>query len=153
MRSSGRAHVIGIAIALPWCAAAQNVDPEDVGLSEERLERIGELVARHVEAGDITGAVTLVAANGRIAHLEAHGMMDIASDKTMTEDAIFRIASMSKPVGAVAILMLIEEGKVRLDDPVSRFIPSYENMQVGVAQPRRGVGGGWGAPPAARRGH
>jgi len=148
MRSSGRAHLIWIAIALPWFAAAQNVDPEDVGLSEERLERIGELVGRHVEAGDITGAVTLVARNGRIAHLEAHGIMDIASDKAMTEDAIFRIASMSKPVGAVAILMLIEEGKVRLDDPVSRFIPSYENMQVGIAQPRRAFGGFGGPPPA-----
>jgi len=148
MRSSRPAYLLLIAIALPWFAAAQNVDPEDVGLSEERLERIGELVGRHVEAGDITGAVTLVARNGRIAHLEAHGIMDIASDKAMTEDAIFRIASMSKPVGAVAILMLIEEGKVRLDDPVSRFIPSYENMQVGIAQPRRAFGGFGGPPPA-----
>ena len=132
-------------LALSSAASAQAVRPEQVGLSSERLARIGELVDRHVEAGDITGAVTLVARNGRIGHLEAHGIMDIASDRAMTEDAIFRIASMSKPVGAVAILMLIEEGKVRLEDPVSRFIPSYEDMQVAVAQPRRG---GFGPPPA-----
>jgi CubicO group peptidase (beta-lactamase class C family) len=70
--------------------------------------------------------------------------MDIASNRPMTPNAIFRIASMSKPVGAVAILMLIEEGKVRLSDPVSRFIPAYAKMQVGVAQPRRP---GFGPPP------
>jgi CubicO group peptidase (beta-lactamase class C family) len=134
-------------LALPWLASAQTVRPDQVGFSPERLQRIGELVGRHVEAGDITGAVTLVARNGRIAHLEAHGIADIASNKAMTPDAIFRIASMSKPVGAVAILMLIEEGKIRLNDPVSRFIPSYANMQVGIAQPRRG-GFGFGPPPA-----
>src|SRR5690606_24856566 len=65
--------------------------------------------------------------------------------KPMTTDTIFRIASMSKPVGAVAILMLIEEGKVRLRDPVSRFIPSYEGMQVAVVQER--PAGGFGGPP------
>src|SRR5690606_18725047 len=119
----------------------------------ERLGRIGELVDRHIAARDISGAVTLVAKNGRIAHLEAHGSADIATGKAMAPDAIFRIASMSKPVGAVAILMLIEEGKVRLSDPVSRFIPSYANQQVAIPQqPRPGPFGGpppapGGAPP------
>lgn len=133
-------------LALPFLAAAQTVQPEQVGLSSERLQHIGELVDRHIEAGDITGAVTLVARDGRIAHLEAHGVADLASDKAMADDAIFRIASMSKPVGAVAILMLIEEGKVRLNDPVSRFIPSYENMTVGVEWPRRPSFGPGGSP-------
>jgi len=134
-------------LALPLAAGAQTtVRPDQVGLSAERLARIGELVERHVEAGDISGAVTLVARDGRIAHLEAHGEMDIASRKSMAPDAIFRIASMSKPVGAIAILMLIEEGKIRLNDPVSRFIPAYEEMQVGIAQPRR-AGPGFGGPP------
>jgi len=135
-----------LCVLLPALAAAQTTRPEQVGLSSQRLERIGELVDRHVEAGDIAGAVTLVARDGRIAHLEGHGSMDIASGRPMAEDAIFRIASMSKPVGAVAILMLIEEGKVRLDDPVSRFISSYRDMKVGVERPRRG-GFGFGGPP------
>jgi CubicO group peptidase (beta-lactamase class C family) len=135
--------------SLPLLAAAQTVGLEQIGLSAERLGRIGELVDRHVEAGDITGAVTLVAKDGRIAHLEAYGLMDIATDKAMTPDAIFRVASMSKPLGAVAILMLIEEGKVRLNDPVSRFIPSYADMHVGVVQPRPpGFGPGSGPPPS-----
>src|SRR5690606_30987622 len=104
-----------------------------------------ELVDRHVEAGDIAGAVTLVARNGRIAHLEGHGLMDIESARPMAEDTIFRIASMSKPVGAVAILMLLEEGKVHLNDPVSRYIPSYGDMKVAVPMPQRGgFGGGFG---------
>src|SRR5690606_33466303 len=87
---------IAAMLALPWLASAQTVRPEQVGLSAERLGRIGELVARHIAAGDITGAVTLVAKDGRIAHLEAHGAADLATNKAMAPDAIFRIASMSK---------------------------------------------------------
>ena len=68
---------------------------------------------------EISGAVTLVARKGRVAHLEAHGLMDIESKKPMAKNSIFRIWSMSKPVAGVAILMLMEEGKVRLNDPVS----------------------------------
>lgn len=135
---------------VPLLAAAQTVAPQQVGLSAERLERINEVVDRYIEAGDITGGVTLVAKDGRIAHLEAHGIMDIASNKPMSPDAIFRIASMSKPVGTVAILMLVEEGKVRLSDPVSRFIPSYKDMHVGVVRQRPPSFGppGSGPPPA-----
>ncbi|HEY8520570.1 MAG TPA: serine hydrolase domain-containing protein [Gammaproteobacteria bacterium] len=147
MKGAYRAAAFLWVLALaPAFAAAQTARPEDVGLSSERLARIGELVNRHIEAGDISGAVTLVARHGRIAHLEAHGLMDIASRKPMTADAIFRIASMSKPVGAVAILMLVEEGKVRLEDPVARFIPSYREMQVAVPRESR-PGPGFGRPP------
>src|SRR5487761_836850 len=83
--------------------------PEDVGLSSERLQRIHEAIQRHVDAGDISGAVTLVARRGRIVHFEAHGLMDIESKKPMEKNTIFRLASMSKPITAVAVLMLIEE--------------------------------------------
>jgi len=106
--------------------------PEDVGLSSQRLERIGESIQRHMDAADISGAVTLVARNGRIAHFEAHGLMDIENKKPMAKDAIFRLASMSKPVTGVAILMLVEEGKIRLSDPVSRFIPEFKDPKVVV---------------------
>jgi CubicO group peptidase (beta-lactamase class C family) len=138
-----------VLLTLPWVAAAQTARPEQLGLSSQRLAHVGELVERHIEAGDIAGAVTLIAKDGRIAHVGAHGLKDIASKTPMTEDSIFRIASMSKPVGAVAVLMLIEEGKIRLRDPVSRYIPSYRDMQVGVPQPRRaGFGFGGGPAPA-----
>jgi CubicO group peptidase (beta-lactamase class C family) len=106
--------------------------PEDVGISSERLKRIGEMVRRHMEAGNISGAVTLVARRGKVAHFEAHGFMDLEAKKPMTTDAIFRLASMTKPVTAVATLMMMEEGKLRLNDPVSRFIPEFKNIKVGL---------------------
>jgi CubicO group peptidase (beta-lactamase class C family) len=104
------------------------------GVSAERLQRINQFIDRTMAAGEITGAVTLVARDGKIVHLQAQGMMDLASKKPMQKDSIFRIASMSKPVGAVALLMMLEEGKVRLDDPVSRFIPGYKDMKVAVTR-------------------
>jgi CubicO group peptidase (beta-lactamase class C family) len=93
--------------------------------------------------------VTLVARNGQVAYLEAQGVMDLTTKKPMQPDSMFRLASMSKPVAAVAILMLAEEGKVRLSDPVSRFIPSYANLEVGVLKPAAPGPGPGGPPPAA----
>lgn len=130
----------------PLALAADAVEPRSVGLSAERLERVDELIARAIAAQEIAGAVTLVARYGRIAHLEAHGVMDLGSKRPMQADAMFRIASMSKPVAAVAILILAEEGKVRLADPVSRFIPAYAGLEVGMPK-AQGAGPG-GAPGA-----
>jgi CubicO group peptidase (beta-lactamase class C family) len=121
-----------VLVALPLSAAT--VKPESVGLSEARLHRIHDTIQRHIDARQTSGAVTLVARKGRIAHLEAHGLMDVDSKKAMTTDVVFRIFSMSKPVAGVAILMLLEEGKVRLNDPVSTFIPEFRGMKVAVAQ-------------------
>jgi CubicO group peptidase (beta-lactamase class C family) len=125
---------------------AETATPQSVGLSSERLQRVHELVERTIAAGEISGAVTLVARNGQVAYLEAQGVMDLATKKPMQPDSMFRLASMSKPVAAVAILMLAEEGKVRLTDPVSRFIPAYANLEVGIAKP---AAPGPGGPPAA----
>jgi CubicO group peptidase (beta-lactamase class C family) len=130
--------------------SAQTAKPEDVGLSSERLKRIHDLMERRIEARDISGAVTLVARKGKVAHFEAQGLMDIETNKPMTKDAIFRIASMTKPVVGVAILMMIEEGKVRLSDPVSRFIPEFKELKVAVAQPGQGQAGARGAAPEPR---
>jgi CubicO group peptidase (beta-lactamase class C family) len=129
--------------------------PEEVGLSSERLARIHDAVQRHIEAGSVSGAVTLVARHGKVAHLEAHGLMDVESKRPMPKDGIFRLASMSKPVTAVAVMMMVEEGKVRLGDPVSRFIPELKGMKVAVAKPGArgaagpgpGGAGGRGGPP------
>jgi CubicO group peptidase (beta-lactamase class C family) len=125
--------VILVAFALT-AAALPTARPEDVGLSSERLQRINQLVQRYMDQGQITGAVTMVSRKGRIAHFEAQGQMDLESKTPMRKDAIFRIASMSKPVTAVAILMLMEEGKLRLGDPVSRFIPEFKNTKVAIAR-------------------
>ena len=85
--------------------------PEDVGFSSKRLEQIAPLVKRHVDAGDLSGAVTLVARKGKVVHLEAHGQMDLEAKKPMQTGTLFRMASMTKPITAVAILMLMEEGQ------------------------------------------
>lgn len=106
--------------------------PESVGISTERLKRIGETVKRFMDAHRISGAVTLVARKGRIVHFETQGVMDIETKKPMQKDTMFAMASTTKPVTGVAVLMLIEEGKIQLTDPVSKFIPEFKNMKVAV---------------------
>jgi CubicO group peptidase (beta-lactamase class C family) len=130
-------------------ASSPGVKPEDVGLSSERLQRINQMIARRISAGDIAGAVTIVARKGKVAHLSAQGVMDLESKQPMTPAAMFRIASMTKPVVGVAIMMMVEEGKLHLNDPVSRYIPEFRAMKVGVAQPP-GLPAGGGQPAAGR---
>jgi CubicO group peptidase (beta-lactamase class C family) len=131
--------LVGTVAVWPIVAATPTARPEEVGLSGERLRKINELMQRHIDAGTFSGAVTLVARHGRIAHLEAQGLMDIESRKAMQKDAIFRIMSMTKPVVGVATLMMIEEGKVRLTDPVSKFIPELKDLKVAVTMPPTGA--------------
>jgi len=137
--------VFVVALMWPLAAATPTSKPEEVGFSSERLHRITDLVQRHIAAGDFSGAVTLVARNGRIAQLEAQGLMDIESRKPMQKDAIFQIMSMTKPVVGTSIMMMVEEGKVRLTDPVSKFIPEFKDLKVAVA-----MASGPGAPAAGR---
>lgn len=108
--------------------------PEEAGMSSVRLRRIHEAIQSHIDAGEISGAVTLVARRGRLVHFEAHGLMDIQSKRPMEKDAIFRIASMSKPITGVAVMMMMERGKLRLNDPVSRFLPEFKNPKVAMAR-------------------
>ncbi len=135
--------LVGSLAVWPITAATPTARPEDVGLSGERLRKVNELMQRHIDAGTFSGAVTLVARHGRMVHLEAQGLMDIESRKPMQKDAIFRIMSMTKPVVGVATLMMIEEGKVRLTDPASKFIPELKDLKVAVTMPPTG------APPAS----
>jgi CubicO group peptidase (beta-lactamase class C family) len=127
----GAAVVLLAALSLTG-ASLPGGKPEDVGMSSERLQRVNDLVKTYIESGQISGAVTMVARKGHIAHFEAQGLMDIEARTPMRKDAIFRMASMSKPVTGVAILMLMEEGKLRLSDPVSRFIPEFKNPIVAM---------------------
>ena len=105
-------------------AATPTVRPESVGLSTARLARVTELMQRQIDAGNFSGSVTLIARNGRVAMLTAQGVMDIESKTPMRTDAVFRIMSMTKPIVAVSILMLVEEGKLRLTDPSASSYPS-----------------------------
>lgn len=134
------ARIVGAASMLclfSLAASAQTASPAAAGFSAERLKRIDQFIERTIASGEITGAVTLVARNGKIVHLQAQGVMDADSKQPMQKDSMFRMASMTKPVAATAIMMLVEEGKVRLGDPVSKFLPSFRNFAVAV--PRAGA--------------
>jgi CubicO group peptidase (beta-lactamase class C family) len=144
-----RVLVASAALALT-IAAVPTGKPEDVGLSSERLQRINQLIQRYIDAREITGAVTVVSRKGRVAHFEAQGLMDVDRNLPMRKDGIFRMASMTKPVIGVAVMMVVEEGKVRLTDPVSRFIPEFKSAKVAIEKPSApgaGRGGAAQTPP------
>jgi CubicO group peptidase (beta-lactamase class C family) len=130
--------VLSILIALAPLAAGQGLPPappRSVGLSQQRLERLGMLMQEHVDGGLLAGAVALVARDGKVAYLKSVGMQDRERNVPMTPDAIFRIASMSKPITSVAVMMLYEEGWFRLSDPVSKYLPEFKGMKVLVSDP------------------
>jgi CubicO group peptidase (beta-lactamase class C family) len=104
--------------------------PEDVGLSSKRLARINKNLEEAVKTETLPGAVVIVARHGKVAYFESFGMMDKENNKLMQKDAIFRIASMTKPIVSVAIMMLYEEGHFLLRDRVSKYIPEFKNPQV-----------------------
>jgi CubicO group peptidase (beta-lactamase class C family) len=106
--------------------------PEDLGFSSERLGRVKEAFRVGVENGDIPGAVVLIASHGKLAFFEAFGYRDREKQAPMNTDAIFRIASMTKPVTSVALMMLAEEGRVQLSYPVSQYLPEFKVLKVGV---------------------
>ena len=119
--------------------------PEKVGLSSERLKRIDKVMQEYVDENKIAGAVTLVVRRGKVAHLGTYGMADIEADKPMQANTIFRIASMTKPITSVAVMMLYEEGHFLLSDPISRYIPEFKDPQVLVPS---STGDGYTTVPA-----
>ena len=131
-------------LSFPALTASPTAKPEEVGLSSERLARINQMIERRIAAGDLAGAVTIVARKGKVVHHSAQGMMDLDSKKPMASSSMFRIASMTKPVIGVAVMMLVEEGKLHLNDPVSRYIPQFKDMKVAmpVATTPQGATGG-----------
>src|SRR3954453_1706153 len=126
--------VAGVAVLVVSGLAATppGVKPEDVGMSSERLTRIHPMIQSHLDGHDFSGAVTLVARKGRVVHFETHGFADAESHKAIAKETLFRLASMTKPGTAVSILMLLEEGKLVLSDPISKFIPEYKEPKVAV---------------------
>ena len=120
--------------ALPAAAAGlPRAKPAQVGLSAEKLDAIAPLAQELADKKKTAGAVVLVARNGKVAYLEAFGKMDLASGKAMRTDAIFRIASMTKPVTSAAALILADDGRINLDDPVSKYVPSVKDLRVSSA--------------------
>ena len=112
----------------------KRVKPEKVGMSSERLDLIGQAMQDHVDDGHIAGSVTMVARRGMIVHSEAIGYRDIKSKSPMTTDVIFSIASMTKPISTAALMILCDEGKVKLSDPVYKYIPEFKDVKVHKSQ-------------------
>ena len=106
--------------------------PADVGLSAERLERITQWLRDDSQKGTIPGAVVMIVRNGKVAYFESVGLLDPETKAPMRKDAIFRIYSMSKPITTVAVMMLYEQGKITLDEPIAKYIPAFKDMKVGV---------------------
>jgi len=122
--------------------------PQDVGLSGERLSGIDAFMARLQREHKVAGAVTLLARNGKLLSLKAHGLADLEAQRAIRVDDLFQLQSMTKPIAAVAALQLMERGLLRLSDPVAKFLPEFADMQVAVARP--GAPGGFDRIPAAR---
>ncbi len=106
------------------------VEPEKVGMSSERLKRIKPTLMKFVEEGKAAGFITAISRHGKLVHFETMGKMDVAAGKPMQEDAIFRWHSMTKPVIAVATMMLYEEGHFGLNDPIAWYLPEFSKMNV-----------------------
>lgn len=115
--------------------------PAEAGMSAERLGRIGPAMQRYIDADLVPGTITLIARRGRIVHFETRGSMDVERDIPMRDDAIFRIASMTKPIASVALMMLWEEGHFQLDDPVADYIPAFSDVRVSTTADASGQSG------------
>ena len=102
-------------------------EPEEVGMDSERLAKLGALMQQYVDDGQLAGTVTLVARKGKVVHFESHGHRYREEKVPMTNDTIFRIASMTKPITSVSLMMLFEDGLFALDDPVEKWLPGYAN--------------------------
>jgi len=126
-----------VALVVVWPALADTYSispPEKVGLSSERLQRLTSALENEVEKGRLPGAVLAIARKGQLAYFETLGYRDAAAKTPMPRDAIFSIASMTKPMVSVAIMILHDEGKLFFSDPVGKFIPQLGKMQVGVVK-------------------
>jgi CubicO group peptidase (beta-lactamase class C family) len=127
-----------LSVALAWLAfvsvaVAETLSyakPEEVGFSSERLGRVTEMLRTNIAAGEIPGAVLVIARHGKIAYFESLGLLDPQTKTPMHKDAIFRIYSMSKPITTVAAMMLFEEARLTLNEPVGKYLPALAKMQV-----------------------
>jgi CubicO group peptidase (beta-lactamase class C family) len=115
-----------------WSGPLPEAKPEDVGMSSQRLERMTALMQRAVDSGDLPGAVVMIARKGKLVYQRAFGMQDKAKSVAMAPDSIFRAYSMTKPIVSVAAMILAEEGRLGLHEPISAYLPEFKTMTVAV---------------------
>lgn len=121
-------------LCMPAAPQAGAARPEQAGMSSDRLGRLDGFLSRMQAEGKLAGAVTAVVRRGTLVSLKAHGFADLETKRPMQADAIFHIQSMTKPIATVAVLMLMEEGRLQLADPVAKFLPEFAEMKVAVAR-------------------
>ena len=124
--------VLVAAAALAHAAPLPEAGPEEVGMSQERLGRIDAAMHKAVDSGELPGAVVFIARDGQLVYAKSFGWQDREKKIPMANDSIFRLYSMTKPVVSVAAMILVEEGKLGLQEPVSKYIPEFKNMKVGT---------------------
>ena len=124
--------------AAPAAALSPTASPESVGFDSARLKKLDDAMAKVVADGRVVGMTTLLARHGKIVEFKTYGKASLETGKPMQKDAIFRIYSMSKPITGVAMKILFEEGKWRLDDPVTRYVPEFKNLKVMVSADKDG---------------
>jgi CubicO group peptidase (beta-lactamase class C family) len=155
--TSSRQKLFSFILILIWlavpaglaAAAFPQARPAEVGLSAERLERLTAVTQEYVSAGRLPGAVILLVRDGKAAYFRSFGLLDPEKKTPMPTNAIFRIASQSKALTSVAVMMLMEEGKLLLGDRVSKYIPEFKETTVAVQPPEKGATG-WSVVPAKR---
>jgi CubicO group peptidase (beta-lactamase class C family) len=126
--------LIVLSASMAWAQPLPSARPDQVGLSSERLDRIGSVLRSEIEKGKFPGAVAVVARKGRIVYFESFGSRDKAAGAPMGKDAIFRIYSMTKPLVTVGAMVLVEEGRLVLTDPVSKYLPPFAKLQVSASK-------------------
>ena len=130
-----RASIVAVVLACVHASSclAQGLpraQPEDVGLSRNELRRIDTQIRSWVDSGKLAGVIAVVVRHGKVAYLTSAGSLDSARQRPIAEDAVFRIYSMTKPIATTAIMQLVERGKVKLDDPVSKYVPAFAKTKV-----------------------
>jgi len=127
---------------MSWSQALPVASPESVGMSSQRLDKINTAMQAEIDSKRLPGAVVMVARKGKLVYSKAFGSLNNTALAPMQADSVFRIYSMTKPMASVALMMLVEDGKVQLTDPVSKYLPSFKTPMVSVAaleQPYNGV--------------
>jgi CubicO group peptidase (beta-lactamase class C family) len=136
--------LLSIALLGPGAAVAREIPtakPESVGMSSERLQRIDVAMQKYIDQQLTPGVITAIIRKGKLVHFNVQGEMDVTASKTMRKDAIFRIASMTKPIASVALMMLWEQGHFQLRDPVEKFLPEFTNLKVSTTADASGETG------------
>src|SRR5712672_3218218 len=127
--------VLAVAVGRPGAGNAGSPPSVPAGFSRAKLQRVGDYIRNEIATGKIPGAVVLIQRHGHPVYFESFGVRDVESRLPMTADTIFRLYSMSKPITSVAAMMLVEDGKLGLDDAVSRYLPAFADVKVGVQKP------------------